>query len=75
MRPGRLDVQLYVPPPDAEGRLEVLKVHTSGMPLAADVDLERLAADTERFSGILSDPLSSRGLIPVCRSGVQGLGR
>ncbi len=51
MRPGRLDVQLYVPPPDLQGRLEVLKVHTSGMPLAEDVDLPGLAAHTERFSG------------------------
>lgn len=51
MRPGRLEVQLYVPPPDGEGRLEVLKVHTARIPLAADVDLARLAADTEGFSG------------------------
>ena len=51
MRPGRLDVQLYVPPPDLAGRLEVLRVHTAGMPLAEDVDLAELAADTDRFSG------------------------
>jgi hypothetical protein len=51
MRPGRLDVQLYVPPPDAAGRLEVLRVHTAGMPLSEDVDLEALAGDTENFSG------------------------
>lgn len=52
MRPGRLEVQLYVPPPDREGRLEVLKVHTARIPLAADVDLDHLAADTEGFSGL-----------------------
>lgn len=52
MRPGRLEVQLYVPPPDREGRLEVLKVHTTRIPLAGDVDLARLAADTEGFSGV-----------------------
>ncbi len=51
LRPGRLDVQLYVPPPDLDGRLDVLRVHTSGMPLAPDVDLAAVAADTERFSG------------------------
>ena len=58
MRPGRLDVQLYVPPPDLEGRLEVLRVHTAGMPLADDVDLPALAADTDRFSGATQRRLS-----------------
>ncbi len=56
MRPGRLDVQLYVPPPDLQGRLEVLRVHTAGMPLAEDVDLAALAAGCEHFSG--APPLS-----------------
>eukprot|EP00955_Chlamydomonas_euryale_P059956 357554-Chlamydomonas_euryale.AAC.11 len=51
MRPGRLDVQLYVPPPDAAGRADVLRVHTKGMPLAQDVDLNALAVDTEGFTG------------------------
>ena len=40
LRPGRFDVILYVPPPDCGGRLETLRVHTRGMPLAADVRLE-----------------------------------
>ncbi|MEM2372609.1 MAG: AAA family ATPase, partial [Thermofilaceae archaeon] len=41
----------YVPPPDKTARLEILKVHTKRMPLAEDVDLERLAEATEGFSG------------------------
>jgi transitional endoplasmic reticulum ATPase len=41
-RPGRLDVQLCVPPPDKTGRPEVLRVHVKMMPLAADVDLQDL---------------------------------
>lgn len=40
LRPGRFDVILYVPPPDEAGRLETLKIHTRGMPLAADADLQ-----------------------------------
>ena len=40
LRPGRLDVQLYVPPPDACARLAILAVHTRAMPLAPDVDLQ-----------------------------------
>jgi SpoVK/Ycf46/Vps4 family AAA+-type ATPase len=51
LRPGRLDVLLYVPPPDREGRLEVLWLHTRGMPLAPDVDLGHLADTTQRFTG------------------------
>ncbi|KAI8466421.1 MAG: P-loop containing nucleoside triphosphate hydrolase protein [Monoraphidium minutum] len=51
LRPGRLDVLLYVGPPDAAGRLETLRIHTRPMPLAPDVDLDALAADTAGFTG------------------------
>ncbi|MEM2794287.1 MAG: CDC48 family AAA ATPase [Thermofilaceae archaeon] len=51
LRPGRFDRLVYVPPPDKTARLEILKVHTKRMPLAEDVDLERLAEATEGFSG------------------------
>ncbi len=44
VRPGRLDLLLYVPPPDAAGRLATLRIHARGMPLAPDVDLPVLAA-------------------------------
>lgn len=40
LRPGRLDVLLYVPPPDAAGRLQILQIHTRKMPLADDVNLQ-----------------------------------
>lgn len=51
LRPGRLDHIIYVPPPDHEARLAVLKVCTKCMPVGADVRLEDLAAKTELFSG------------------------
>lgn len=51
MRPGRLDVQLYCPPPDQAGRLQVLQVHCRAMPLAPDVDLAAVAQQAEGFSG------------------------
>ncbi|KAG9439181.1 hypothetical protein H6P81_019346 [Aristolochia fimbriata] len=51
MRPGRFDMVLYVPPPDQEGREEILQVHTHGMKLGEDVDLKSLAAATELFTG------------------------
>ncbi|XP_047461452.1 peroxisome biogenesis factor 1 [Mugil cephalus] len=51
LRPGRLDKSLYCPPPDLEARVEILKALSAGMSLAADVDLEQLAAETEQFTG------------------------
>jgi transitional endoplasmic reticulum ATPase len=51
LRPGRFDKILRVPPPDKEGRLEILKIHTKKKPLAKDVDLEKLAEQTEGYTG------------------------
>ena len=51
LRPGRFDVIIYMPLPDKRARLEIFKVHTRKLPLADDVDLEKLAEKTERFSG------------------------
>ncbi|MCD6301573.1 MAG: CDC48 family AAA ATPase [Staphylothermus sp.] len=51
LRPGRFDKLIYVPPPDLNGRLEILKIHTRNMPLAEDVDLYELAKRTEGYSG------------------------
>jgi len=51
MRPGRLDRLIYVPEPDEEARLQIFKIHTKNMPLAKDVDLERLARMTKGYSG------------------------
>jgi transitional endoplasmic reticulum ATPase len=51
LRPGRFDRIIMVPPPDQEARVEILKVHTRDMPLADDVDLEKIAKETEGYSG------------------------
>ncbi|XP_054461891.1 peroxisome biogenesis factor 1 isoform X2 [Anoplopoma fimbria] len=51
LRPGRLDKSLYCPPPDLEARVEILKALSAGIALAADVDLDQLAAATEQFTG------------------------
>ncbi len=50
-RPGRFDREIAINPPTKAGRLEILKIHTRFMPLAADVDLERVAAVTHGFFG------------------------
>jgi len=51
MRPGRFDKIIYVPPPDFEERIDILKVHLMGKPVAPDIDLSEIAKRTERFSG------------------------
>lgn len=50
-RPGRFDREIAIPIPDKNGRREILTIHTRGMPLAEDVDLERLAFLTHGFVG------------------------
>lgn len=42
---------LYVPPPDVEGRYEILKIHTRQMKLGEDVDLRQIAQSTDLFTG------------------------
>lgn len=51
IRPGRFDRLIYIAPPDFQARLQILKIITSSMPLADDVDLEVLSAQMEGFSG------------------------
>ena len=50
-RPGRFDREIEIGIPDKNGRLEILQIHTRGMPLAEDVDLERLSQITHGFVG------------------------
>ncbi len=51
MRPGRFDRLLYVPEPDRGTRLQIFKIHTKEMPLAKDVDVERMATETDGYAG------------------------
>ncbi len=50
-RPGRFDREIEIGVPDKKGRNEVLQIHTRGMPLGKDVDLDRLAGTTHGFVG------------------------
>jgi transitional endoplasmic reticulum ATPase len=50
-RPGRFDREIAIPIPDRNGRLEILEIHSRGMPLAPEVDLGRLAEITHGFVG------------------------
>ncbi|MEM0355564.1 MAG: proteasome-activating nucleotidase [Desulfurococcaceae archaeon] len=51
LRPGRLDRLIEVPPPDENGRFEILKIHTRRMKLAEDVDLWEIASLTKGLCG------------------------
>lgn len=51
MRPGRLDQLIYIPMPDFESRLSILKSVLRKTPISKDVDLNYLASQTEKFSG------------------------
>jgi transitional endoplasmic reticulum ATPase len=50
LRPGRIERLVYVPPPDATARAEILKAAAKSVPLGKDVDLAALAADLDGFS-------------------------
>ena len=50
-RPGRFDREIEIGIPDANGRLGIIHIHSRGMPLAEDVDLQRLAQITHGFVG------------------------
>ena len=51
LRTGRLDLVLYVAPPDEKGRLEIIKILTKKMPLTSDVKLQEIAVATHNYSG------------------------
>ena len=72
LRPGRLDELVYVGTPDEKGRERILKIHTAKMPLASDVDLAKIARETERYTGAdLEDVVRRAGLGAIRRQGEE----
>ncbi|HVR91908.1 MAG TPA: CDC48 family AAA ATPase [Novosphingobium sp.] len=70
LRPGRFDELVYVGTPDEPGRKHILKIHTARMPLAKDVDLAKIAAQTDRFTGAdLEDVVRRAGLAAIRKHG------
>ncbi|MEK9212163.1 CDC48 family AAA ATPase [Sphingomonas sp. 2378] len=69
LRPGRFDELIYVGVPDKAGRRRILGIQTAKMPLAPDVDLDDVAARTDRFTGAdLGDVVRRAGLIALRES-------
>jgi transitional endoplasmic reticulum ATPase len=71
LRPGRFDELIYVGVPDTAGRRRILAIHTKGMPLAEDVDLEKIAQRTERFTGADLEDLVRRAGLTALRRGLD----
>lgn len=67
IRPGRLEELLYVPPPDADVRREILEIHTRDVPLAPDVDLDALAARAEGYTGADLSQMVRRAALTALR--------
>ncbi|HVP80289.1 MAG TPA: CDC48 family AAA ATPase [Thermodesulfobacteriota bacterium] len=67
-RPGRFDREMALPVPNVEGRQAILRIHSRRMPLASDVDLERLAQITHAFVGADLEALCKEaGMVAVRR--------
>jgi len=71
LRPGRFDELIYVGVPDTAGRRRILAIHTEGMPLADDVDLEKIAQRTDRFTGADLEDLVRRAGLTALRRGLD----
>jgi cell division protease FtsH len=74
LRPGRFDRKVHVELPDRAARAAILKVHARGKPVAADADLDELAARTTGLSGADLANLMNEGAILSARKGADVIG-
>ena len=67
-RPGRLDREIEIGVPNTQARLQILRIHTRAMPLAADVDLQEIAEHSHGFVGADLEALGQEvGMIALRR--------
>ncbi len=66
-RPGRFDREIIIGIPDSKARKKILEVHTRGMPLAEDVDLEKISAITHGFVGADLEALAREAAMSALR--------
>ena len=66
-RPGRFDREIEIGVPDESGRKEILQIHTRGMPLSDDVDLDHLADETHGFVGADIESLTKEAAMKALR--------
>ena len=70
-RPGRFDHEIEIGLPDADARLHILKIHTRGMPVAPDLDLEQIAALTRDYSGADLEALCREAALTCMRRSIN----
>lgn len=66
-RPGRFDREIEIGVPNAEGRLEILQIHTRGMPLSEDINLQELASELHGYTGADIKALCREGAMKALR--------
>ncbi|MCD4845458.1 MAG: CDC48 family AAA ATPase [Methanosarcinales archaeon] len=72
-RPGRFDREIEITVPNRDERVEILQIHTRGMPLAEDVDLEKIADNTHGFVGADLAALSKESAMKALRRHISQL--
>lgn len=70
-RAGRFDIQLFVCPPDIDGRAAILEEHTANIPLADDVDLRQVARETTGAVGADLEALANEAALTAGRAGAD----
>ena len=70
LRPGRFDRLLYVPPPDKNSRMQIIKIHTKKKPLAEDINMDDLVGRTEGYTGADIASLASAAVMLALREHV-----
>ncbi len=75
LRPGRFDRQIVVDRPDRNGRKKILEVHAKGKPLAAEIELDTLAAGTPGFTGADLANLVNEAALLAARRGHKTIGQ
>ncbi|NLE80385.1 MAG: AAA family ATPase [Rhodococcus sp.] len=71
LRPGRLERLVFVPPPDADARVEILRASGKSVPLADDVDLEKLAAELDGYSAADCSALLREAALAAMRRSID----
>ncbi len=72
-RPGRFDREIAINPPTAKGRREILDVHTRGMPLDKDVDLDKISTITHGFTGADLEVLTKEAAMKALKKWIPSL--
>jgi transitional endoplasmic reticulum ATPase len=75
LRPGRFDKIISIGLPDEGARFEILKIHSARIPLAEDVDLQKLSVKTENFSGADLSALCNEAVMIAIEDFLPDLGQ